>query len=129
MLLILDEAQTAFGRVGANFAFEQDGVVPDFLTVSKTLGGGIPLSAAVTSAEIEERLLRARVSSTSPRTSQIRCRRRSALPCSRCWRASAWPSAPLMLGERLAGGLRELQQRYEVIGDVRGAACSGGSSW
>ena len=54
MLLILDEAQTAFGRVGANFCFEQDGVVPDFLAVSKTLGGGIPLAAAVTSAEIEE---------------------------------------------------------------------------
>ena len=54
MLLILDEAQTAFGRVGANFAFEQDGVVPDFLAVSKTLGGGVPLAATVTSAAIEE---------------------------------------------------------------------------
>ncbi len=53
MLLIIDEAQTAFGRLGANFAFEQDGVVPDFVTLSKTLGGGVPLAATVTSAEIE----------------------------------------------------------------------------
>jgi 2,2-dialkylglycine decarboxylase (pyruvate) len=54
MLLILDEAQTALGRVGANFAFEAEGVVPDVLTLSKTLGGGLPLSATVTSAAIEE---------------------------------------------------------------------------
>ena len=54
MLLILDEAQTALGRLGANFAFEAEGVVPDVLTLSKTLGGGLPLSATVTSAAIEE---------------------------------------------------------------------------
>src|SRR3546814_14813507 len=54
MLLILDEAQTSLGRVGTNFAFERFGVVPDILTLSKTLGAGMPLSATVTSAEIEE---------------------------------------------------------------------------
>ncbi|MBM4188494.1 MAG: aspartate aminotransferase family protein [Gemmatimonadetes bacterium] len=54
-LLILDEAQTAFGRVGDLFAFERDGVPPDILTLSKTLGGGLPLAATVTSAAIEER--------------------------------------------------------------------------
>src|SRR5258708_24908709 len=37
LLLVLDEAQTGLGRVGANFAFEQDGVVPDILTLSNTL--------------------------------------------------------------------------------------------
>src|SRR3546814_7180119 len=40
MLLILDEAQTSLGRVGTNFAFERFGVVPDILTLSKTLGAG-----------------------------------------------------------------------------------------
>lgn len=53
MLLILDEAQTGFGRLGAMFGFEQEGVVPDILTLSKTLGGGVPLAATVTSPEIE----------------------------------------------------------------------------
>ena len=52
--LILDEAQTAFGRLGLNFAFERDGIVPDFLTLSKTLGGGLPLAATITNKEIEE---------------------------------------------------------------------------
>ena len=55
MLLILDEAQTGLCRTGDWYAFERDGVVPDILTLSKTLGAGLPLAAVVTSAEIEER--------------------------------------------------------------------------
>jgi 2,2-dialkylglycine decarboxylase (pyruvate) len=53
MLLIFDEAQTGLGRTGEWYAFEHDGVVPDILTLSKTLGAGLPLAAVVTSAEIE----------------------------------------------------------------------------
>lgn len=53
MLLILDEAQTGLCRTGTWYAFERDGVVPDILTLSKTLGAGLPLAAVVTSAEIE----------------------------------------------------------------------------
>ncbi|NKE61207.1 aspartate aminotransferase family protein [Lentzea sp. PSKA42] len=54
MLLILDEAQTGLCRTGTWYAFERDGVVPDILTLSKTLGAGLPLAAVITSAEIEE---------------------------------------------------------------------------
>jgi glutamate-1-semialdehyde aminotransferase len=36
------------------FAFERDGVIPDILTLSKTLGAGLPLGATITSSEIEE---------------------------------------------------------------------------
>ena len=59
MLLILDEAQTGVGRTGMMFAFERDGVVPDILTLSKTLGAGLPLAAVMTTdaiaAEADER--------------------------------------------------------------------------
>ncbi|MET0189520.1 MAG: aspartate aminotransferase family protein, partial [Pseudonocardia sediminis] len=55
MLLILDEAQTGLCRTGDWYAFQRDGVVPDILTLSKTLGAGLPLAAVLTSAEIEER--------------------------------------------------------------------------
>ena len=55
MLLILDEAQTGLGRTGTMYAFERDGVTPDILTLSKTLGAGLPVAAVVTSSEIEER--------------------------------------------------------------------------
>ncbi|MBO8190304.1 aspartate aminotransferase family protein [Streptomyces oryzae] len=54
MLLILDEAHTGLCRTGTWYAFERDGVVPDILTLSKTLGAGLPLAAVVTSAEIEQ---------------------------------------------------------------------------
>lgn len=55
MLLILDEAQTGIGRTGHMFAFERDGITPDILTLSKTLGAGLPLAAIVTSKEIEQK--------------------------------------------------------------------------
>src|SRR6202795_3939496 len=54
MLLIFDEAQTAFGRIGKRSGSEYFGVVPDIMTMSKTLGGGLPLAAVATTAKIEE---------------------------------------------------------------------------
>ena len=45
MLLIFDEAQTGLYRTGDWYGFERDGVVPDILTLSKTLGAGLPLAA------------------------------------------------------------------------------------
>lgn len=53
MLLIVDEAQTGVGRCGNLFAINHEDVVPDILTLSKTLGNGLPLSAVVMSSEIE----------------------------------------------------------------------------
>jgi len=53
MLLIFDEAQTAFGRLGHWFAASHLGVTPDLMTVSKTLGGGVPLAAVITNDAIE----------------------------------------------------------------------------
>src|SRR4029078_13212519 len=54
MLLIIDEAQTGLLRTGTWNSFERDGVVPDILTLSKTLGAGLPLAAVLTSAELEK---------------------------------------------------------------------------
>ncbi|KAM4062826.1 aminotransferase class-III domain-containing protein [Hirsutella rhossiliensis] len=52
MLLIVDEAQTGIGRCDDLMAIHHEGVVPDILTLSKTLGNGLPLSAVVTSDDI-----------------------------------------------------------------------------
>lgn len=51
-LLIFDEIQTGFGRTGTMFAFEKSGVVPDIILLAKSLGGGMPLGAFISSHEI-----------------------------------------------------------------------------
>ena len=53
VLLICDEVQTGMGRTGSNFAFQQEGFVPDGLTLGKALGGGfLPVSAFVAKREL-----------------------------------------------------------------------------
>ncbi|WP_088889695.1 aspartate aminotransferase family protein [Leptolyngbya ohadii] len=119
MLLILDEAQTAFGRLGSLFAFEQLNIVPDILTLSKTLGGGLPLAATVTSAEIEaECHEKGFVYYTShvsdPLPAEV------GLAVLRVLTTENLAQRSQEMGDYLRAGLLELQTRYEAIGDVRG---------
>lgn len=51
-LLVFDEIQTGFGRTGSMFAFEQYNVIPDILLLGKAMGGGMPISAFISSHEI-----------------------------------------------------------------------------
>jgi acetylornithine/succinyldiaminopimelate/putrescine aminotransferase len=55
-LLIFDEVQTGFGRLGNLFAFEKYGAVPDILTLAKSMGGGMPLGAFIASKTIMDSL-------------------------------------------------------------------------
>src|SRR6266702_4545904 len=55
MLLIFDEAQTGLGKTGQMFGFQHEGVVPDIMALSKHFGGGVPVSAVCTTAEIAQR--------------------------------------------------------------------------
>ncbi len=119
MLLIVDEAQTGLGRVGARFAFEQQGAVPDILTLSKTLGGGLPLAATLTGAEIEEDCFRkgflyytSHVSDPLPA--------RVGLAVLEVLARDRLAERAAELGAYLRAGLVALQQRHECIGDVRG---------
>lgn len=119
MLLILDEAQTGVGRTGMMFAFERDGVTPDILTLSKTLGAGLPLSATLTSAAIEEKahergfvFLTTHVSDPLPAA--------VGLTVLDVLERDNLVERARTAGDRLRDGLRALQQRHECIGDVRG---------
>ncbi|MCZ0729455.1 aspartate aminotransferase family protein [Mycolicibacterium iranicum] len=119
MLLIVDEAQTGIARTGLMYAFERDGVVPDLLTLSKTLGAGLPVAAVVTTEEIEAAChdrgflfftthvsdpLAAAVASTV-----LAVVERDGLVA----RAAA-------LGRQLSERLTDMLGRYEQVGDVRG---------
>ena len=119
MLLILDEAQTGVGRTGLMFAFEREGVVPDILTLSKTLGAGLPLSAVMTtdaiSAECDARdflFYTTHVNDPMPAAVGLKVLEiveRDGLAA----RAEA-------MGARLRRGLEAIQAEHGAIGDVRG---------
>jgi len=119
MLLIFDEAQTAFGRLGDWFASTLFKVTPDIMTVSKTLGGGIPLAATITTDEIEERchdrgfaFYTSHVSDPLPST--------VGLAVLETVEKEKLLERAREMGDYLAKSLRDLQSRHEEIGDVRG---------
>jgi 2,2-dialkylglycine decarboxylase (pyruvate) len=76
MLLILDEAQTGIARTGNMFAFQRDGVTPDILTLSKTLGAGLPLAAVMTTRRRSRRRRMSAASCSTRPMSPIRSRPR-----------------------------------------------------
>ncbi|WP_229827389.1 aspartate aminotransferase family protein [Klenkia taihuensis] len=119
MLLVLDEAQTGLCRTGTWYAFERDGVVPDIITLSKTLGAGLPLAAVVTSAEVEaaahERgFLFLTTHASDPLVAAVGTTVLDVLERDRLDVRAA------QLGARLGAGLRALAEEHEVVGDVRG---------
>jgi 2,2-dialkylglycine decarboxylase (pyruvate) len=119
MLLILDEAQTGIGRTGLMFAFERDGVVPDILTLSKTLGAGLPLAAMMTTAAIADEaeardFLFYTTHVNDPLPAAI------GLKVLEIVVRDGLAARAQQMGARLAEGLRGLQRRYACIGDIRG---------
>ena len=119
MLLIFDEAQTAFGRLGHWFAASHLQVTPDIMTVSKTLGGGMPLAGVITTDEIEERCHRRGFAFytshvSDPLPSAVGLAVLQTIEEENLLRRSE------EMGAYLAARLAELQARFEEIGDVRG---------
>ena len=119
MHLIFDEAQTGLGRTGHLFACERDGVVPQYLTLSKTLGAGLPLAAMLTTPEIEDvaaerGFLFYTTHASDPLPAAVGLKVVEIILRDRFTERAA------ALGRRLKDGLLSLQQRHECIGDVRG---------
>jgi 2,2-dialkylglycine decarboxylase (pyruvate) len=119
MHLIFDEAQTGLGRTGHLFACERDGVAPEFLTLSKTLGAGLPLAAMLTTPEIEDvaaerGFLFYTTHASDPLPAAVGLKVIEIILRDRMTERAA------LLGQRLKDGLHALQQRYECVGDVRG---------
>ncbi|GIJ44100.1 aspartate aminotransferase family protein [Virgisporangium aliadipatigenens] len=118
-LLILDEAQTGLCRTGDWYAFQRDGVVPDILTLSKTLGAGLPLAAVVTSPEIEEKAHeRGYLFFTTHVSDPLVCAVGNTVLD--VLHEEKLDRRADELGTHLRDGLRSLGERHAVIGDVRG---------
>jgi 2,2-dialkylglycine decarboxylase (pyruvate) len=119
MLFILDESQTGFGRLGAMFGMEIFGVVPDIVTLSKTLGGGLPISAVVTTDAIEAAAYDAGlVYYTSHQSDPLPAA--AALAVLDVVAEEDLAGGSARRGEHLGARLRGLAERHELIGEVRG---------
>ena len=119
MLLILDEAQTGVGRTGHMFAFERDGVTPDIMTLSKTLGAGLPLAAVMTTTTIEQKayergFLFYTTHVSDPLPAAV------GLTVLDVVERDRLVEQAVTRGEQLRQGLLSLQQKFECVGDVRG---------
>ena len=119
MLTVFDECQTGLGRLGTMYGFERYGVVPDFLVLSKTLGGGVPIGAVITSAAIESAChdngfvhVTSHVSDPMPAA--------AARAVLEIVQEEDLPARAARAGERLGSHLRELAERHEAVGEVRG---------
>lgn len=119
MLLIFDEAQTGFGRTGYWYTFMHEGVVPDILTLSKTLGAGLPLAAVVTSEEIEQK---AYERGFQFYTSHVNDPLVAAVGCTvmNVIERDNLIQGAKEKGAYLAAGLKKLVEKHEVVGDARG---------
>ena len=115
---IADEVQAGFGRTGSHFwGFETQNVEPDIVVMAKSMGNGFPLAAVVTTDEIAQGM-----------TDRIHFNTYGGDPLAM---AQGLKTLEIMLrddtqglcqkiGDRLLKGLRQLQEKHPLIGDVRG---------
>lgn len=117
-LCIADEVQTGFGRTGTHFwGFETQGVLPDIVTMAKSIGNGAPLAAVVTTPEIASVLTRKVHFNTFGGNPVVSAVGRAVLEVIE---AEDLQENCRVLGTRIQDGLKKLQEKYSVIGDVRG---------
>jgi 4-aminobutyrate aminotransferase-like enzyme/Ser/Thr protein kinase RdoA (MazF antagonist)/murein DD-endopeptidase MepM/ murein hydrolase activator NlpD len=118
-LCIADEVQVGFGRVGSHFwGFETQGVVPDIVTMGKSIGGGHPLAAVVTTQEIAASFNNGMEYFNTYGGNPVSCAVGTAvLDVIENQRLT---ENALRVGGILKSRLGELKTRYPLVGDVRG---------
>ncbi|MEO6594439.1 MAG: aminotransferase class III-fold pyridoxal phosphate-dependent enzyme [Planctomycetota bacterium] len=119
-LCIADDVQTALWRTGSHaFGFERYGVVPDVLVLGKPLGNGFPLGAVVTTEAVAASFAKGPEFFSTFGGSTVAMA--AGLAVLDVLDDEGLAGNAARTGDHLLHGLRELQQRHERIGDVRGA--------
>src|SRR6476620_9813715 len=117
-LCISDEVQTGFGRTGEHYwGFQNYGVVPDIVTMAKGIGNGMPLAAVTTRLEIAEALTRRTHFNTFGGNPVSMA---AGLAVLDVIDEEGLQENARKVGGRLLRGLRRLQERHPLVGDVRG---------
>jgi 4-aminobutyrate aminotransferase/(S)-3-amino-2-methylpropionate transaminase len=117
IVLVADEVQTGFGRTGRWFAAEHEGIVPDLVTTAKGIAGGLPLSALTGRAEIMDAVHVGGLGGTYG-GNPLACA--AALAAIRAVAEQDLIGNARRIEATMLPRLRALQQRFPVIGDVRG---------
>ncbi len=117
IVLIADEIQTGFGRTGTLFAMEHFGVVPDLMTIAKSLAGGVPLSAVTGKAEIMDAPAPGGLGGTYAGNPLAIAAAHAIIDV---MRDEKLPARGQKLGDQLKGVLDGMRKEVPQIADVRG---------
>ncbi|MBP5990670.1 MAG: 4-aminobutyrate--2-oxoglutarate transaminase [Piscinibacter sp.] len=117
IVLIADEIQTGFGRTGTMFAMEHFGVVPDLMTIAKSLAGGVPLSAVTGKAEIMDAPAPGGLGGTYAGNPLAIAAAHAIIDV---MRDEKLPARGQKLGDQLKGVLDGMRTEVPQIADVRG---------
>ena len=118
ILLICDEVQSGFGRTGKFFGYEHAGIEPDIIVMAKGLGSGVPISTIAASRDLMTRWKPGSHGGTYGGGSAIASA--AALATLRVIQEENLVESSAKMGAYLVDGLRSLQGKYPIIGDVRG---------
>jgi len=116
VLLIFDEIQTGFGRLGAMFACELYDVYPDILTFGKAIGGGFPLAGVMQRSDLKP----PEPATDSYTFAHFPVSFAAAIATLEVIEEENLIEKARKMGEYFTSRLRMLQDRYEIIGDIRG---------
>jgi 4-aminobutyrate aminotransferase-like enzyme len=116
---IADEVQVGYGRLGSHFwGVQQQGVVPDIMTMAKAMGNGYPLGVVITRRDIAESLAREGNFFSSAGGSPVSCI--AGLTVLNVIRDEGLQANAEAVGMLLATRLTELTTRHSIIGAVHG---------
>ncbi|XP_078436281.1 alanine--glyoxylate aminotransferase 2 homolog 3, mitochondrial-like [Wolffia australiana] len=117
-LCIADEVQSGFARTGSHFwGFEAHGVVPDIVTMAKGIANGLPIGAVITTPEIAKVLTRRSYFNTFGGNPVCTA---GGLAVLRVIEREKLQENAFIVGSYLKARLQKLQQKHDIIGDVRG---------
>ncbi len=117
---IADEVQVGFGRLGTHFSgFETQGVVPDIVVLGKPIGNGFPLAAVITTPEIANSFNNGMEFFSTFGGNPVACA--AGLAVLDVLEEEKLQQNALSVGKHLIEGLKTLQARHTLIGDVRGS--------
>lgn len=116
-LLIFDEMQTGFGRCGTMFAMDYLGVTPDIFTIGKAMGNGFPIAGTVIRSSLKGFQDGTDDNFTFCNNPMAQA---ASLKTIEIMQRDHIPENAKKMGDFLTHGLKEIQKRYPVMGDVRG---------